>query len=1149
MATINGTSGNDTLNGTSGDDTINGLAGDDTIDAGDGNDLIDGGDGDDSLFGGGGDDLLNGGAGNDLLDGGEGSEAMDGGAGMDTVSFAAANHSIYLILESTAPRDTGQGVDSIINIENVVGSAFDDFLDGTHGDNRIDGGPGNDIIVGGGGSDVLIGGSGNDQFLCGTGSGHVTITDLTPGDRIYADGYAATQSITQVGNDVVIVYSDADQITCLNTTTAAVQAALPHPSTFVQPPSTIIPQLPPRPASTTVTGTTVLAATTTVSADQVYYGVDIDPTFSAPGTYFRAGWGSPLIFGDHSPSFDVHLTNFGTIWDASAVNYTNTLWVDQLTNAGTIVAEVGTFIPEGAASMQYFTARAVVVLSGATIGTEIFRNSGSIFSIATSGVAFGVYSEDGMKSSFVNTGLIAVRATYGTDHSQSGGAQGIHMENGGNFLNDVGGQILVEGDGLAYAVYQGRGSHPAFDLGPEIVNRGLIQAVVGSDSFRPSVGIFAVNMPTELMRIVNSGTIDADIAIYCPSDPHDAFTTSWIINPQTVTNEATGIVLGDIQLNLGDDTLLNFGLIRGTVDMGGDNDLVDNSAGTIDGVVLMGEGTDNFIGGAAADHASGGVGNDTITGGGGADLLEGNFGDDALVGGAGNDGLYGGTGNDALHTSGGDVAHGNWGNDQIDTSDWSFAQIDGGSGYDQWVLALGARALDLGIVGASGRVIGIEEIDLRGSQSVVVHAADVSAISGGDTLHLRGAATDSVYLSGSWSNLGSVVENGVTYARYQSDASFVLVESGVVVTIGNSAPAAGGLDAIAGGDAAPLPSADAESNVLWISRFALQSDLFISADEIWKSSDGAVPLAFAYIPTGGQLFDPPDVVNYGQIINDVGIGGFVIAAGNDPDAASVDSFGLFSNYGTIRAETNGATTGASAFVAGARGTLVNDGDIIAIAHGSGDATGVVTFDSGFEAPSVTNHAAGYIGAFSQSGFATGIFAVNSPDFVNNGVIEVQGATGSIGVDQFNAGGSLINTGSIIASITPGGDGVSIGYAHDNVGGGGLTNSGVISADIAVFFQTRYGEMFTINNSGTIEGAIVWNIWYLEPGYTFGRLNMTNSGTIVGNIVADPTSTGIETIVNTGLITGDMHFYGGTTVTTAIWACSRGPSLPGPGPTR
>ena len=51
MATVNGTSGNDTLDGTSGNDTLNGLGGNDSLIGNFGSDLLLGGRGDD-VFGG-----------------------------------------------------------------------------------------------------------------------------------------------------------------------------------------------------------------------------------------------------------------------------------------------------------------------------------------------------------------------------------------------------------------------------------------------------------------------------------------------------------------------------------------------------------------------------------------------------------------------------------------------------------------------------------------------------------------------------------------------------------------------------------------------------------------------------------------------------------------------------------------------------------------------------------------------------------------------------------------------------------------------------------------------------------------------------------------------------------------------------------------
>ncbi len=870
---IEGTSDNDTLNGTAVDEVINGFAG---------NDTINGEGGDDVIYGGDGNDTLNGGDGNDVLEGGNGNDIIDGGAGIDTVSYASASQYVWINLSVTWPYDTRGGhLDGMINVENVIGSDFDDRLTGNNVANQINGGAGNDFIVGGAGDDVLTGGSGNDHFLYYVGDGKDTITDLAIGDEISFDGYSSAQSVTQVGNDVIVVFSATDQITFLNTTIAAVEAFLPHPHIFTQPPSTIIPLLPTRLESTTATGTVVLngAPTVTIAPDQVYHGVGIDPTFGPYGAYFRVVTGSPLIFTNHEFVFDWHLINQGTIWNSSTLYHVNSVWADSFTNSGTVVAEVGPFDPPGMASMQYWGATAVFVLgrsTGGGLANPALNNSGQIFAIGDQGGATAVAS-DAYNNGFINSGLIAAQATVGADPLQAGGAVGFSLTNSNYVVNEVGGRILVEGDRSAIGISIGRGSHPAFPAPPQVDNRGLIE-VVSHNPSNPGIAIQVGTTGPEKSLIVNSGTIRADIAILAKNTPADT-SSAPSYHMDSVQNLAGGLIEGDIRLDTGNDTLTNAGTIRGTVDMGGHDDLVDNSAGVIDGVVLLGSGTDNFIGGASADRVRGGDGHDTLNGAGGADLLEGDFGDDTLDGGAGNDGLYGGAGHDMLRTSGGDVVRGGYGNDRIETGDYSFAQIDGGAGYDRWVLSTGARLFDLAIIAASGRVTGIEEIDLRGSQTLVVHAADLAPITGGETLHLRGGPTDSIYLAGTWASAGSVVEDGVTYSRYQSGSSIVLIESSMQVAIGSSPPAASGLDPIAGGTAAPPPSVDPDSNVYWVSRFPVTDDLVINADEVWKSPDGAAILSFAYQPVGGQLYDAPDIVNYGQIINDAGVGVIAIAVG------------------------------------------------------------------------------------------------------------------------------------------------------------------------------------------------------------------------------------------------------------------------------
>ncbi len=196
-ATIVGTAGDDLLTGTPGDDVIAGGAGDDTIDGlgghdivcgGGGGDTIDGGDGPDLLFGGeedgdlgdtmsgdAGDDFLDGGTAGDLLQGGTGSDVLLGGdepvgddvldggpgddqlfgeGGVDTVTYADSAAGVSANLTTT--EATGDGTDVLFDVENLIGSPFDDTLVGDGARNAIDGGlAGDDVLDGAAGVDTV----------------------------------------------------------------------------------------------------------------------------------------------------------------------------------------------------------------------------------------------------------------------------------------------------------------------------------------------------------------------------------------------------------------------------------------------------------------------------------------------------------------------------------------------------------------------------------------------------------------------------------------------------------------------------------------------------------------------------------------------------------------------------------------------------------------------------------------------------------------------------------------------------------------------------------------------------------------------------------------------------------------------------------
>lgn len=209
-----GTSGNDIINGTSGDDVIVALGGDDTIHGNGGLDRICGGDGNDRIYGGAGADRIRGDGGDDLLYGGAGCDWLQGGVGKDLLAPQGGGHACAGTAEGGPGRDRflidesgdnevfgGLGVDTLDlrhapapmtvgfapghydsepgypavgslfwDIENVFGSAFDDYLYGDGKNNRLLGFGGDDDLYGRGGDDFLDGGEGFDYLNGGDGS-------------------------------------------------------------------------------------------------------------------------------------------------------------------------------------------------------------------------------------------------------------------------------------------------------------------------------------------------------------------------------------------------------------------------------------------------------------------------------------------------------------------------------------------------------------------------------------------------------------------------------------------------------------------------------------------------------------------------------------------------------------------------------------------------------------------------------------------------------------------------------------------------------------------------------------------------------------------------------------------------------------------
>jgi uncharacterized delta-60 repeat protein len=189
---VDGTAGADNLVGAENGDVLQGFGGNDTLNGKAGADTLIGGDGNDSYYvdnvgdvvteaaNGGTDtvystlasyrlapnveyartqseirsDLIGNELGN-VLYAGNGDNVLDGGLGNDTASYAYATDEVAVSLAVTTSQYTGySGFDTLLNIENLAGSRYNDSLTGNQQNNTLNGGAGADTMTGGDGSDI-----------------------------------------------------------------------------------------------------------------------------------------------------------------------------------------------------------------------------------------------------------------------------------------------------------------------------------------------------------------------------------------------------------------------------------------------------------------------------------------------------------------------------------------------------------------------------------------------------------------------------------------------------------------------------------------------------------------------------------------------------------------------------------------------------------------------------------------------------------------------------------------------------------------------------------------------------------------------------------------------------------------------------------
>ena len=164
---------------------FSGGPGGDVLISGEGDDVLQGEDGNDKLVGHAGHDTLSGGANDDILVGGAGPDDLYGGDGFDIVSYEDSPSSITIDLRTGTISGDGAG-DSFSSIEGVIGTPFNDTIEGSEGNDALLGGlAGGDTIHGNGGNDILDGGAGVDTVDGGGGDDLILNRDDADHDFLF----------------------------------------------------------------------------------------------------------------------------------------------------------------------------------------------------------------------------------------------------------------------------------------------------------------------------------------------------------------------------------------------------------------------------------------------------------------------------------------------------------------------------------------------------------------------------------------------------------------------------------------------------------------------------------------------------------------------------------------------------------------------------------------------------------------------------------------------------------------------------------------------------------------------------------------------------------------------------------------------------
>lgn len=567
--------------------------------------------GDDTVLALGGDDLIEGSLGNDVL---------NGGGGFDTVDYTGSNAAVTVNLTTATNSPSGgwaQG-DTLISIENVIGSQYNDFLTGSATLNILNGGLGADTMAGGANNDtyyvdnvgdvvIEAAGQGTDTVISsitwtlatnfenltltgaddidGTGNsvnnrligndGANTLSGLAGADNIFGAG-GADHLLGGEGNDILDGGTGDDILEGGNgTDTYTVDSA-----------GDVIVE--------TATGgfdTVKSTATTYVLGDYL-------ETLTLSGAFNQDGTGNAQANTINGNNFVNHLIGGAgnDILNGNAGNDTLEGGADN----DKLYGGAGTDTLTGGDGADTLDGGALADSMAGGAGNDIYyvdNSADTVIELTGEGTADKLFLNAASFALSADAEIETIQIDYvsGATVTGSSSANKIYGAAGADTINGLGGNDFLQG-GLGADTLNGGDGNDIMDggAGDDIMAGGLGVDTYYVDSFSDSV--------TEL----------ADAGI------------------DTVRTTLDGYVLGDNLENL---------ILAGVGNQDGTGNALNNAlTGTDDSNSLDGaDGNDRLVGNGGADDLYGGAGLDTLLGGDGDDVLFGGSGNDKLTGGSGRD--------------------------------------------------------------------------------------------------------------------------------------------------------------------------------------------------------------------------------------------------------------------------------------------------------------------------------------------------------------------------------------------------------------------------------------------------------------------------------------------------------------------------------